>query len=72
MNYQNKISSYHLSVLDEKFINMKTQEDNTHLMESYSLAKYGSKKEEKSKLPGCISCTYHQYYCPDICSAAGR
>ena len=32
----------------------------------------GSKKEEKSKLPGCISCTYHQYYCPDLCSAAGR
>ena len=47
MNYQNKISSYHLSVLDEKFINMKTQEDNTHLMESYSLAKYGSKKDIK-------------------------
>ena len=29
-------------------------------------------KKRKIKLPGCISCTYHQYYCPDLCSAAGR
>lgn len=47
MNFQNKISDYYLSVSDEKFINMKTQEDNTILMESYSLAKYGSIKDIK-------------------------
>lgn len=47
MNFQNKISDYYLSVSDEKFIDMKTQEDNTYLMESYSLAKYGSIKDIK-------------------------
>ena len=44
MNFKNKISNYYLSFLGEKFINIETQEDNTHLIESYSLAKYGSKK----------------------------
>ena len=47
MNFKNKISNYYLSFLVEKFINIETQEDNTHLIESYSLAKYGSIKDIK-------------------------
>ena len=45
---------------------MKTQEENTHLMESYSLAKYGSKKDIKIFANIIVKNFIGQYLC-DFC-----
>lgn len=46
-NDKNKLTNYYLTILNDKFIDIKTKKDETNLIESYSFAKHGSIKDIK-------------------------